>query len=370
MVTPQRAPPRLSDLEADGKKRAAIGDDYPIAEYNFAIERHAASFHQLGAAIFYSKEEFNDSEPERFVYERYIKPLTKAFEIAHGAIVHSFYCQHVIAAVVLSDRPELSFILPPLDAGIVPVAIADLLFECDRLNVEADRVLGRGPSRSRDLKTTQMLIYAAVVNLCNLIDCIDSEKRPASPSRSILDLHRREVRHAHDYYQRAAERLAKFDYFCGMLIGVAVCSALVAAGAWTLLGFGPDGRILVSCLAAGGIGAVVSVMSRITFGELSLDYEAGRGLLFMFGAFRPVIGMALGAAMMVLAASGILPIGPRSGSTKELFFFYTLIAFLAGFSERWAQDMLRRTADQISIHDNNRRKNRVNKPSSDPGRES
>jgi hypothetical protein len=95
------------------------------------------------------------------------------------------------------------------------------------------------------------------------------------------------------------------------------------------------GKTLVGCLTAGAIGAVVSVMSRMTFGELTLDYEAGRRILMMLGAFRPVIGMALGAAMWVLSASDVLAIGPSDPA--KMPYFRILIAFLAGFSERWAQ---------------------------------
>src|SRR6516162_6019356 len=37
-----------------------------------------------------------------------------------------------------------------------------------------------------------------------------------------------------------------------------------------------EGRILIGCLIAGWLGAVVSVMSQISFGGLALDYEGGR----------------------------------------------------------------------------------------------
>jgi hypothetical protein len=74
----------------------------------------------------------------------------------------------------------------------------------------------------------------------------------------------------------------------------------------------------VGCLTAGAIGAVVSVLSRMTFGELALDYEAGRRLLTMLGAFRPVIGMVFGAAMWVLSESNVLAIGPTDRDTQFL----------------------------------------------------
>lgn len=173
-----------------------------ITELDLAIERGRASFVQLGAAIFSSKEQFNPSATGRSLYKSYIQRLTQVFEKAHGYIACSFYCEHVIAAAVLTDWQQFWLIPPPVDAGSVPVS--DLLFECERLNVEADRVLGEGHARSGDLKTTKMLVHEVVVNLLSLVD----GKTPP-PSRSILDLLRRELTRVHEYYRRAAERHAK-----------------------------------------------------------------------------------------------------------------------------------------------------------------
>jgi hypothetical protein len=318
-----------------------------IPEFDSAVQRGAASFTQLASAIFYSKEKFNENPTYRLANKRYIERLTYAFEEKHGQIVHSFFCENVPAAVVLTDRQELCIIPPPLPPQIHE--IADLLFECDRLNFEADRVLV-GKWRKKDLSDTKTMIYAVVTKLLSLVDDVAESK--GRPPPGILELHAREVKHASDYYRRAAERHAQFDYFLGMLIGSAVSAVglTVIAFSWILLQFEiefPIGRTLISCVAAGAIGAVISVMSRMTFGDLSLDYEAGRGLLIMLGGFRPVIGMIFGAAMWALSASGVLPIGPKVETVEGRLAFFLLIAFLAGFSERLAQDMLGRSADEI-----------------------
>jgi hypothetical protein len=312
-----------------------------IIELDSAVKRRAASFTQLVTATFYRYEKFNPNPISRLVYESYIERLTDAFEEAHGHIVHSFYCQNVLAAVVLTDRQELWIIPPPVIPQIQ--GVADLLFECDRLNLEADRVLV-GKWRREDLPGTKTLIYTVVTKLLSVVDEVAETK--GRPAPGILELHAREVKYASDYYRRAAERHANFDYFLGMLIGSALCLTVITI-IWILLQFEIEstiGRTLISCLIAGAIGAVVSVMSRMTFGDLSLDCEAGRRLLTMLGGFRPFIGMIFGAAMWALSASGVLAIGP-SGEGRLPFFF--LIAFLAGFSERWAQDMLGRSADEI-----------------------
>ncbi len=314
-----------------------------IAEFDSAIARNAASFAQLAASMFYSRDRFLDDPRDRSVYESYIEPLTKAFEAAHGRITSSFYCERVIAAAVLTDRQELWYYHPSLNAD--QALIWDLLFESERINIEAERVL---PKKSRDLQTIKGLIYAVYTKVLFRLD----DDPTQAVDRAIVDLHMREVRHAREYYLRAAGRYAKFDYFLGMLAGVVVCLFLIIASAWIWMWLRFDheiGNQMMSCLIAGSIGAIISVMSRMTFGELSLDYEADRRLLILFGGFRPVIGMVFGAVMWVLASSEVFAISAGSGPIQKRF-FYTLIAFLAGFSERWAQDMLGRTADQISGH--------------------
>jgi hypothetical protein len=313
-----------------------------IAEYDLAIKRKSASFVQLATPVFYKQEQFNPDPRARAVYERYIEPLTEAFQREHGAITHSFYCVRIIAAAVLTKRLEFWVTYPAPQQQ--EVGIAEILSECERLNVESDRVLA-GPDRSQDLKTIKLLIYTVVSKLLSLFDT------QTRPPRAIMDLHWREVRQAQDYYLRAALRYAKVDYIWGMVFGVCGCAAFIAVSAfstWAIFNPNFTGGTLFSffwAAVAGSVGAIVSVMSRMTFGELTLDYEAGREILIMLGAFRPVIGMVFGAAMWVLSASGVFAIVPNE--LGQPHFFQILIAFLAGFSERFAQDMLSRAADQI-----------------------
>src|SRR5207302_244682 len=134
----------------------ALQKNRKIPEYENAIKRHSADFEQLATAIIKSQDT-SIPELDRKVYEGYIAELTEAFEAAHGHIISSFYSYGNDAAVVLTDRQELELIDPVITEGIAP--IAELLFECDRLNREADRVLARMPRRAEDLRNIKKLIY-------------------------------------------------------------------------------------------------------------------------------------------------------------------------------------------------------------------
>ena len=75
--------------------------------------------------------------------------------------------------------------------------------------------------------------------------------------------------------------------------------------------------------------------------EWLVDYEAGRGVTFALGALRPALGAVFGIAFYAAVVSGLLDLFnvPAAGDTKQ-FYFFLVIAFLAGFSERWARDVL------------------------------
>jgi hypothetical protein len=76
--------------------------------------------------------------------------------------------------------------------------------------------------------------------------------------------------------------------------------------------------------------------------SLAIDYQVGRPLITCAGLFRPVVGAILGLAVYILINADLLPLKVPTGFQSH--FFYAAVAFLAGFSERLAQDALFRTS--------------------------
>jgi hypothetical protein len=84
-------------------------------------------------------------------------------------------------------------------------------------------------------------------------------------------------------------------------------------------------------------------MFRVTNGQhLSVDAHQGIAVTVAAGAFRTLIGSVFGVVLFVLVQAGLLPLDPAHASGPAMF--YTGLAFLAGFSERWAQDTILRSA--------------------------
>jgi hypothetical protein len=140
----------------------------------------------------------------------------------------------------------------------------------------------------------------------------------------------------------AAETRAQFWYVQGMLTGVAAI-IVGAAAAGVPMGMMPNHLIsfpsFAGALIAGAFGASVSVLSRMTRGRLTVDPEAGKGMLWFLGIVRPLVGAVLAVALYFGIAAGVVPLRVPVDESANLAFYVT-VGFLAGFSERYAQDML------------------------------
>jgi hypothetical protein len=108
---------------------------------------------------------------------------------------------------------------------------------------------------------------------------------------------------------------------------------------WSELG--SDLQLLIDSIVVGGLGAIVSVMQRMTAGNLTLQYHAGRFALMRVGVFRPLIGAIFATVVFLILRAGLvtIPATPPPDERARLLYFYAALAFFAGFSERWAQDM-------------------------------
>lgn len=138
-------------------------------------------------------------------------------------------------------------------------------------------------------------------------------------------------------FDRAAQRYARGQYGRGMLVGAAAIMALcmALAGAFAIWDIPAWQGVAV---LGGGIGAIVSVLQRMASGKLKLDYNAGRRTLEVLGAVRPLVGAVFAVVLFCAIEGGWLP-AIRVETDHELA-FYAVLGFLAGFNERFAQDML------------------------------
>ena len=259
------------------------------------------------------------------------------FERHHGQLVHAFWCSHVESAVALTQLPRphfwsrrrLGFHRESDWATKNHPEIAALLHRCDDLAVRAQTVLTGVRQR-----ICLHLIAASAGHLLSLVDTATQHDDPRATAEA-LAREKRAIEDTDKYYRHAANGQAQIWYFAGMA-GVAL---LIAAASGVTLIFN-DWTAAVAALIAGSAGAVVSVVQRINAGDFSLEYDVGRPYAIFLGGLRPMIGAAFALAISFAFTSGMvhLPVGDTTERNARLGIL--VVSFVAGFSERWAQDTL------------------------------
>lgn len=266
------------------------------------------------------------------------------FEREHGRIVNAYWCSEIEAAVAVTEKPRLR---GPLKRIRSPLRrfhrvsdfatrkdpdIARMLHQCDELAIRAVEVLG-----GHNQRICMQLVMSTAGQLLSLID------RPAPTQNEIRDAivaEQEDFSGAQRYYRQAANGEAQLVYFLGMAVGLGLLGALyLAVGGWLKIE-GVNEANIVGCLTAGAIGALVSVIARISTGSFALDFDIAPGYTLFLGSLRPWLGSIFGVLIYFAITSGFLDLFKVPSDPQERFFFLCVVAFLAGFSERWAQDTL------------------------------
>jgi hypothetical protein len=331
----------LSDA-VRGRNRPVPPDPVPFAELVLA--------HYLRQAAVYKNREYGGPEEEMY------QAKLKAFIATNGRIVESYWCTRQPSGVAVTARRERSWRwlwLAREDVsfhsetdwvtGAAP-DIAEQVYACRALAVKITEVL-RGTS---ELVAMQWLV-SAVERLLGFVDQAETEPDAAAVAR-VVATNQKELQQIRHYYDNAAENQARLVYFQGMMRGAGLLAAIVAAvaGVLYLTSFdrwhSPTTQALFMVAAMGGVGAIISVMSRMAGkGAFSADHEVGRKMVRRLGSLRPFIGATFAVALYFGFSSGVVGL---LNTTEKSLSFYAVIAFLSGFSERWARVMLDRAAGE------------------------
>jgi len=298
-------------------------------------ERHAPSFTELVYAHFAWWRELRSDAATGKAAAAY-QDVLRRFEQSRGRILHSYWCSELESAVALTEIPRahrwqrrrLGFHRESDWATKQHPQIAAELHRCDELAVRAQEVLTGVRQR-----ICLQLVTSSAAHLLSLVD--EPAAHPTSAGKELLARERRELQKVEAYYRQAANGQAQITYFAGMatvLAVVALLTGIALAGGW---------KTGVASVLAGAIGAVVSVVQRINANDFELDYDVGRPYAFFLGGLRPLIGGALALAIAYTFTGGLLhlPVSSNDPSTDQRLALI-VISFVAGFSERWAQDTL------------------------------
>jgi hypothetical protein len=322
----QLVPPPSAAADGDARARARI------AALEQVLESGLVTFHDVASAWF----AVCDGTPgAAALYSR----LQAAFEAPRGGIVTAYFCENVPVAAALTDirtaseshdgvrtgaksrcarpRPEASSSAIHLEtlrgAPDDPQAKA-LLYRCVELHYRALEFLAPQPR-----KICVRALFAIVGAVLGALDA------GSTPDYACL---RAELARIEAYYRRSAARQARLTYLAGMAAAALVAGALAALSA-------ARREPLAAAALCGAAGGIVSVLMRMSRGQLAANAEVGDATLCVLGFGRVLLGALLGGAVCVLLEGGILPTPAQAGPA-----FFAGAAFLAGFTERIMGDAI------------------------------
>jgi hypothetical protein len=304
----------------------------------------ASSFSDLVRAHFQREQEraaTGAATPE--TEERFRREL-ETFEAAQGTIEAVYWSTRNASAIAMTigkpkhqgnpftdtdTKVRLHRLTDWVTADAEP--IADLLHDCDLLAIRVSEVL-RGTSE----RIAMRWLFAVQEHLLGVIERCG---RPGeAQQQEVVDSQRLELVKIEKYYLRAGSKAGRIVYVSGMLLGASVAAAACAVAAYVVHRHAHDWNrdflVLLLCVASGAVGALVSVLSRMSSGDekFTVDFEVGRPLLRRLGLYKPLVGSIFGVALYFLLASGLLMTQPPDGNHTD---FYAIAAFFAGFSERF-----------------------------------
>jgi hypothetical protein len=285
-------------------------------------------------------------EAERVALRREFPGLLARFENAEGRILRWYMGTDVFAAAVLTSKDGIQVTLGhDLPAG--SAQLVELIRRCQQIAFTAWHRLA-----AYDRRLCQNMIFSVIEESLRRMDT-DGRVR----ERSCLKALSGRLDEAEQFMLRCATRRAQATYLKGMLMGTVLIGLTIAAIALYLDAQGHLDRLggqLLLVATAGAVGASVSVLWRMTSGSFrmnlpTLSHDMKGTDVRLMAALRPVIGLVFALASIVLIMGAIIPIDQQSdpAQTSVQSVFYIGIGFLAGFSERLAQDMFVRSGQGL-----------------------
>jgi len=267
------------------------------------------------------------------------------FEDEHGHLISAYWCADVESAVALTaGKPNTGWLRRVLSVSPKFHRVSDwatkdepdiarALHHCDEIAIRAAEVL-RGRSR-------RICIQLVMTSACHLLSLIDARgENPPQAHKAAVAIELRGLADVRRGYREASNGDAQLVYFAGMALGIAALVVLYLLAGSVLQKDGVHASTIIGCLVSGAVGAVVSVIARVNTGSFALDSDVARGYTLFLGSLRPWIGSIFGLLIYFAVTSKFIQIFQVPKDETDAFYFMCVLAFAAGFSERWAQDTL------------------------------
>ena len=283
--------------------------------------------------------------------ERY-QELRSAFVANHGEITDAYICESgPMAVAVTTVQPKRLGLrlLRPRDR-------IEMFTETERLvrmHPEVAQILHRGEVQYVSVRNAlrglsqRLLVNWLFVWMRDLMiaSAPNAEGRIEAMTPEEVEEQEHELDRIAEHYEQAASREAQIVYLGGMLNGVlALCAVTVPVGILLAASDVPVNlTTFFGSLIAGALGALVSVVTRMSADKFHVRHEVGRSYVQRVAAFRPFIGGVFGLLVYFALQGGVIRQLDVPTDDSDRFAFFLVLAFAAGFSERLVKEVLRST---------------------------
>jgi hypothetical protein len=280
-----------------------------------------------------------DAQERETVRQRYTELLAD-FERDAGPMCRWYFGEKELLAAVLTEDDAIS-VLIGRDIRPCRPELIDLVRCCQRIGYQAWHRLA-----PYDRRLCQHMVFSVIEEAFRML-----EGDPANEDATCVEALAGRLREAEQFMLRCAARRAQSHYLIGVLRGAAAIAAVLAVVTVGLQVGGELSRFrgtLLLVAMAGAVGAAISVPMRMTSGSFrmnlpTLNAEMKGTDLHLVGALRPAMGLVLALASYAVVLAGLVPMDKNADDPGKQMALYVAIAFLAGFTERFAQDMFVRS---------------------------
>jgi hypothetical protein len=318
------------------------------------VSHAETSFPELVWAHFLWQQEVHERGIVHGEAEREFRAALRGFERSHGKIQNAYWCTREGSGVALTAQRPYGVLGTTL--RLTPIVkfhaathwvtrdmpeVAGLLHRCEAMSVKFTELLRHG--------TQQIAMEWLLAISGHLLGFADqSTPSTEAQTKAMVESTKQELAQLEAYYQRAGDETGRIVYFWGMMIGIAALGVVALAGAGLLYRIdaldwhAATTQNLFASYAMGSLGAVVSVLSRMTSGrqgQFYVDFEVGRPPIRRLACFRPFLGAVFALVLYFALLANLVQLGAENGQQEPLE-YYAVLSFFAGFSERWVRGVL------------------------------
>jgi hypothetical protein len=281
----------------------------------------------------------------------------KKFSEEHEGIERDYWNEKPLAGCALTGDGYVHSVMNITDPELV-------LYEdrAHQLCRDVHRTFGaavrRNKKAERNLTEAAEMLYTVLTRVILTASVLENKHATQHERDEALAAVRIQWKTVSASVEEMIQRQARFEYLEGVGLGALITIPTLAVTGWAAVHYGASQLSqpgapgsLTAAIVGGAAGAVISVTQRMTTQTktpLMIDFTAPKQQKIALGALRPIVGAVFGAVVYFAIIGGLLAVEAKTGKSASIAVaFFAVAGFAAGFSERFASDVLQRASSGI-----------------------